>query len=360
MADDIDCFSASYAEARSRFLAGAADSGLPVTSHVLPLRGVEGEELAMDVALQGRPDAASLFILSSGCHGIEGYAGSGVQAALLRDDSIARAARNAGVAILYVHALNPHGFSWCRRVTAENVDLNRNFVDFSRPLPANPAYEQLAPLLLPDRWPPGAANTLQLALIIARRGMKHLQTAVSSGQYTDPRGLFFGGHAPTWSHLTLRRVLRELGAGRSRIGWIDVHTGLGPRGVGERILSARHDDATRARARQWWGDGVTSTEDASSSSAALNGQMWSVMGEECPAAEYTGIALEFGTAPRLQVLQALRGDHWLALHPEAPPALQRSIKRSLRQAFYVETADWKRTVLEQSTAAVAAALRGLA
>lgn len=360
MADDLDCFSASYAEARSKFLARAAFAGLNVTSHVLPLPGVDGEELAMDVALQGRPDAARLFILSSGCHGIEGYAGSGVQAALLGNESILRAARSAGAAILYVHALNPHGFSWGRRVTHENVDLNRNFVDFSQPLPANPAYQRLAPLLLPDRWPPGPANTLQLALLTIRHGMKHLQTAVSSGQYTDPRGLFFGGQAPTWSHLTLRRVLREFGAGRSRIGWIDVHTGLGPRGVGERILAARHDDATLARARNWWGKGVTSTEDASSSSAALNGQMWSVLGDECPAAEYTGIALEFGTAPRLQVLQALRGDHWLALHPEAPRELQRSIKQRLRQAFYLEAADWQRAVLDQSTAAVAAALRGLA
>ena len=360
MSDDIDCFSASYAEARTRFLAGAAATGLKVVSHAMPLPGADGEELAMDVAWQGPPDADKLFILSSGCHGIEGYAGSGAQVALLQNESIAQAASVAGVAILYVHALNPHGFSWCRRVTGENVDLNRNFVDFSRTLPANPAYERLAPVLLPAEWPPGIANTLQLAAFTLRHGMNALQAAVSSGQYSDPRGLFFGGHAPTWSQVTLRRVLREFASPRSRIGWVDVHTGLGPRGVGERILAARHDDATRARARAWWGDGVTSTEDASSTSAALNGQMWSVIGEECPAAEYTGIALEFGTAPRLQVLQALRGDHWLAQHPDAPPELQQSIKRRLRQAFYVETPQWKRAVLDQTTAAVAGALRGLA
>jgi hypothetical protein len=59
-----------------------------------------------------------------------------------------------GVAVLYVHALNPYGFSHIRRATHENVDLNRNFHDFSKPLPVNEAYRELHPLLLPDQWPP--------------------------------------------------------------------------------------------------------------------------------------------------------------------------------------------------------------
>ena len=43
-----------------------------------------------------------------------------------------QAAHDAGVAVLYVHGLNPYGFSWWRRTTHENVDLNRNFRDFAR------------------------------------------------------------------------------------------------------------------------------------------------------------------------------------------------------------------------------------
>lgn len=359
MTHDLDAFSASYAQARWKFLERAAAAGVDVTSHVLALPGAEGEELALDVGWQGPLEAGNVLIVSSGCHGIEGYAGSGVQCALLFDQAVADAAGRAGAAILYLHALNPHGFSRGRRVTSENVDLNRNFVDFSRPLPANPAYQRLSPLLIPRDWPPGPGNALRIALFALRHGLKAGQAALSSGQYADPQGLFFGGHAPTWSHRTLRSVLRELAATRSRVAWLDVHTGLGPRGVGEPILAARHEPATLARARAWWGDGVTSTEDDTSSSAALNGQMWSVLYEECPQAEYTGIALEFGTASRLEVLQALRGDHWLALHPAAPAQLQRSIRTRLRQAFYVETPQWKRSVLEQSTAAVFAALRGL-
>ena len=355
-----DAFSPGYGEARSRFLEAAARRGLQVGSHVLPLAGADGETLAMDLALMGPPDATALLVVSSGCHGIEGHAGSAAQLALVLDAEFEAAVRGRDVAVLFIHALNPHGFSWGSRVTGENVDLNRNFIDFSRPLPANPDYERIAPLLVPPAWPPPATNTLRLAAFIARHGMRAMQAAVSSGQYVDPAGLFFGGTAPSWSNLTLRRVLRDFGSGRSRIAWVDVHTGLGGGGGSELILAARHDAATVARARAWWGSAVTSTQDDSSSSPALHGQMWSAVYDECPQAQYTGIAVELGTASRLEVLQALRADQWLARHPEAPQALRQSIKQRVRRAFYVETAEWQRSAVAHVGAAVHAALAGLA
>jgi hypothetical protein len=63
------------------------------------------------------------------------------------------------------------------------------------------------------------------------------QAAISRGQHEFPGGLFFGGTAPTWSNQTLRRVLRQHGSRASRMAWIDIHTGLGPSGVGERIYA---------------------------------------------------------------------------------------------------------------------------
>ena len=92
----------------------------------------------MDVARFGAADASALLILSSACHGVEGYCGSGVQNALLADAGFQAAAARAGVAVLYIHALNPYGFSWLRRTTHENVDLNRNFQDFPSRCRATP------------------------------------------------------------------------------------------------------------------------------------------------------------------------------------------------------------------------------
>jgi hypothetical protein len=88
--------------------------------------------------------------------------------------------------------------------------------------------------------------------------------------------------------------------------------------------------------------------------------MWLAAYEECPQAEYTGIALEYGTLPQLEVMTALRADQWLENHPEAGEAQRREIKRQVRDAFYTDTDEWKRRIVEQGVDAAQGAVRGLA
>lgn len=363
MMNPNDAFSGSYARARVRFLEGAAAAGLAIRSHNHPLTGRDGETLAMDVALDGSPDAEHLLIVSSACHGAEGFCGSGVQVFATHDAEWRAQARDAGVAVLYIHALNPHGFSYSRRVTHENVDLNRNFQDFGRPLPVNADYAELHELLLPADWPPSAENHAALDAWMARHGQARFQAAVSGGQHAFADGLFFGGTAPTWSNRTLRQVLRDHGQRARHIAWIDLHTGLGPSGLGERIFASRDEPAALARARAWWGGGgqtpVTSIHDGSSSSALLTGLMWCSVFDECPQAEYTGIAMEYGTLPFADVLQALRADHWLHQHPEASDAQRQAIRQQVKDAFYVDTDVWRAQVIVQARQALFQAVEGL-
>lgn len=363
MTEPHAAFAPSYARARVLFLEGAAAAGMAIRSHNHPLTGVDGETLAMDVALDGPADAERLLIVSSACHGVEGFCGSGVQVFATHDEAWRAHARAAGVSVLYIHALNPHGFSFQRRVTHENVDLNRNFQDFRQPLPENPAYAELQALLLPETWPPSADVVAAIERWVAQHGETAFQTAVSQGQYRHADGLFYGGQAPTWSHQTLRTVLRTHARRARRIGWIDLHTGLGPSGVGERICACHEDAAALQRTRSWWDSGgqtpVTSIYDGSSTSARLTGLMWNAAYEECPQAEYTGIALEYGTKPFPEVLQALRADHWLHRHPQAPEALRRAIRQQMRDAFYVDNDHWRLQVVGQARQALFQAVDGL-
>ncbi|GKS86620.1 M14 family metallopeptidase [Acidovorax sp. SUPP1855] len=359
----VPAFSPSYARARTQFLEAAAAAGLLVESHTHPLKGRDGETLAMDVVRDGPHHAQHLLIVSSACHGVEGYCGSGVQVFALHDEAWRAKAREQGVAVLYVHGLNPYGFSHIRRATHENVDLNRNFHDFTQPLPVNAAYREIQPLLLPDQWPPTAENREAVFRFIAERGEAAWQAAISRGQHEFPGGLFFGGTAPTWSNRTLRQVLREQGEHARRIAWIDLHTGLGPSGHGERIYAGRDDAASVQRARDWWAGGgatpVTSIYDGSSTSAFLTGLMWNSVYEECPQAEITGIAMEYGTLPVLEVMQALRAEHWLNLHPEAPAELATQIRAQMLAAFYTDTDAWKGQVVSQARQSMFQAVDGL-
>jgi hypothetical protein len=359
MTDIADGFSQTYAEARGKFLAAAEAAGLDVQPHVHPLLGRDGEALALDVVRDGPADAAAVLIVSSACHGVEGFCGSGVQVTMLRDAAWRRAAHDAGVTVLYLHGLNPYGFSWWRRTTHENVDLNRNFHDFSQPLPANAGYDALATAIVPATWPPTAENETVLQRFAATHGERALQAALSGGQHTHPQGIFYGGVNPTWSNATLRQVLRDHGRRCERLGWIDLHTGLGPSGHGEKIFAGPDDAATIARARAWWGDDVTSIYDGSSTSSKLTGLMWLSAWQECPQAEITAMALEYGTLPLAQVFGALRAEQWLENHPETLASTREAIKRQMRDAFYTDTPEWKHAIVEQGMAAGRQAVAGL-
>jgi hypothetical protein len=342
-------FAQSYAEARDKFVSAGQACGARQFRHVHPSeRGADGEELSVDFAFVGKPGASGLLLLLSATHGVEGFCGSGCQVALLHDDEFLKSVEQAGVEVLMLHALNPYGFSHLRRVNEDNADLNRNFVNFHVPLPINSAYAEIHPLLLPATWPPRSGTEAKLAAWIAAKGAKAYQAAVSGGQYQFPDGMFYGGKAPAWSNLVLRAVLREHAAKRERLGWIDFHTGLGPRGHGEMIYAGVDSAADIARTKSWWGADVTSFFEGTSTSAPLTGINGAAAHDECPGASFAGIALEYGTYPIDQVLQAFRAEHWLHNHPDAPVKQRQEIKRHLRDMFYVDADDWKQMVCTQA------------
>ena len=87
--------------------------------------------------------------------------------------------------------------------------------------------------------------------------------------------------------------------------------------------------------------------------------MWQAAEWDCPQAEYTGIALEYGTVPFNDVTAALRADHWLHAHPEKGRSQAASIRRQIRDAFYTDTDVWKKRIVDQALEAAQQALKGL-
>jgi hypothetical protein len=361
MLDVVAAFSGRYAEARAKFLTVARARTSDVESHVHPsARGAENESLAIDVAALGEAASSSLLVVTSGMHGVEGFAGAGCQVALLQDDLFAAVVAQAKIAVLFVHAVNPYGFSHARRVDQDNVDVNRNFRDFSTPPSPNAEYAAIHNVVVPDQWPPPAANTQAIGAYVAQHGMRRLQAALTSGQSDFADGLFYAGRKPAWSNIMLRDVLARHGRDRTQLGWIDLHTGLGPWAHGERIYNGPDDAASIGRARAWYGADVTTMYDGSSSSALLTGASFHAAVESCPGVEFTGITLEFGTKPAQDVFNALRAEQWLANHPDADAPTRQAIKRQMRDAFYDERDAWKSMVYGQARATLLQAIRALA
>jgi hypothetical protein len=356
-----DYFSRDYSEARSKFRDAATRAGAQLASYVNPkVKGPNGEELATDVARLGPRDANRVLMTISATHGAEGFAGSGAQVGSF-EAGLGRELP-ADTVLLAIHAINPYGFAWLRRVTEENVDLNRNFVDHGGALPRNPGYDELADAICPRAWE-------DVALAEARKtmeafGRKHgaaaLQAAVTAGQYNHADGIFYGGARPTWSREILLKIVSEHAARARRLAVIDYHTGLGPWGYGEPIVTHAPNTAGIARARQWYGDRITSPILGNSTSADVKGDILTGLEKRHPGVELTCLALEYGTLSLQQVLDAVRADNWLHVHGDVESAQGREIKTMIRDAFYGDKDDWKGMIFEQAIAAQRNALRGLA
>jgi hypothetical protein len=359
MPSTAELFGSTYDDARNKFRAGAKAHGARLDTHVLEgHKGAQGETLSIDTALIGPADATQLIVMTSGTHGPEGFCGSGSQVSLLHDTELHGRLQASGIALLLIHAVNPYGFSHLRRVNEDNIDLNRNGLDFAGKLPANPGYSELHDLLLPKEWPPTDANRQALADFIRDRGEQTYQFAVTLGQYDHPDGMFFGGAARSWSLRTVRAVLEKEGRGKRTVAWIDMHTGLGPRGHAEKIHTGGVEELPLAR--QCWGADLFSLSEANSKSAPVSGSICLLLAEACPDARRTTVALEYGTLPVLQVVDALRGDHWLHRRKGDAPATQvAEIKKAVRDAFYGDADDWRGMVLGQARVAVLQAVCGL-
>ena len=130
-------FSENFPQARSRFVEAAAAAGATVSSFALQgHRGPDGGELVTDVAWNGPRDASHVFVAISATHGVEGFFGSGVQTEWLRRGEAKLLPPDT--AALLVHAINPFGFAWLRRTNEDNIDVNRNWMDFEKgALPSN-------------------------------------------------------------------------------------------------------------------------------------------------------------------------------------------------------------------------------
>ena len=354
-------FASDYAAARRLFCEAANAAGARLESHVNPAAtGPAGETLTTDLAWLGPADAAHLLLTISGTHGVEGHCGSGIQVATLADPGTR--ALPPDTALVFLHAINPYGFAWSRRVNEDNVDLNRNFVDHGQAVPRNDGYVELADAICPTHWDDAsrAAAGLRLAAYRERHGAAALQKAITGGQYTHADGIFYGGASATWSRrLALALATKHLARAR-RVAVIDYHTGLGPWGHGEKIALHRHADAALQRARQWYGDDITSTALGTSASSDVVGDLISGLEASLPAIEFTTMALEYGVRSVAETIDAIRADNWLHHHGTLDSAVGREIKAQIRTAFYDGTEAWQGLVLEQAIDAQRRALRGLA
>ena len=223
-------------------------------SHATCIRscaGAEGEELSIDVAVLGPADARDVLLLTSGTHGAEGFCGSGCQVNLLRDDAFVaeaierRRARRLPARAQSVRLLAPAPHQRGQR--RPQPQFPRLLARCRRPTP--PTRRSTASWCRrPGRRRPRTKRVSRAYVAGARRaraagGGDRRPVRVSRRPLLRRRASRVEQPRPA------RGAARSTPRGRRTLGWIDFHTGLGPRGHGEKIYAGR-DDRRRRRARQ--------------------------------------------------------------------------------------------------------------
>lgn len=344
----------SQGDALARRFAQAERFAIPVDSQAgVPDLFVDG----LYVPAQQSPKR--LLILSSAVHGVEGPTGSAVMRMFM--DEFMREALLMDTGVLLLHAINPYGFAQQRRFTEDNVDLNRNAATTDVLYQTqNAGYPMVDPLINPSDAADLGAWQHRLFLLrsiaqIARHGMPVLRQAVLQGQYTHPRGIYYGGQALAPQLAALAPRLGEILERYPLSMSIDLHTGYGARGQLHVFLNPPESPQLRQALesvfdgqRIDWGSGkdfYTVTGDVTGWIGALRQS-----GAHLPA------VFEYGTLDSQTTLGAVKSLHITVLenqgaqHGYASAEDEARIKRDYGEMFNPSSPAWRTKVIHDSRA----------
>lgn len=230
-------YAGTWEDCRAQFIKEAdglkrAYKGVETSS--IEVKSATDKGLTIDACyVPAQKEKAGLIVISSGVHGIEGFAGSAVQRMVMRELLPKMDLSTTGV--LFIHGVNPYGMKHERRVNEENVDLNRNF-DVDKKLFAlkNPGYPVIKDLLNPEEklstWSPGYVFfPVKAIYYIVKYGMGTLRESILKGQYEFPMGVYYGGKDFVPQKAPLEALITKSAAGCARVFVMDLHTGYGER-----------------------------------------------------------------------------------------------------------------------------------
>jgi hypothetical protein len=352
--DACRVFSLEYSDARDKFRAAAQQ--LHADLYSLPIvEDAPSDSLTTDIAiLQG--DRPGMIVHSSATHGVEGYAGSAIQLALLDHDMLPP--KEDRPTIVLVHAINPYGMKFYRRFNEHNVDLNRNaihnFEQFVKERDPNIAknYDQFREFLGPPRaptwWDATFGFWFTVIPLILQEGYTGLKRVLVAGQYHHPEGIFFGGTEVQPSIEKLFDFVQSLGIlDAEPLVWIDVHTGLGDFGKDTLITETAAPVSTL---QSWFPTAESIITPEVSDKKAMSGYeltkgMFMTFLHEGATGMF--VTQEFGTLPGVLVARALVLENMMHHYGTNNKELGR---QWLQSAFYPQSTEWRVSIVQRGVA----------
>ena len=352
--DNLQYFQESYDDCRKSFL-GEADKIKGIYKNVsisnLKIESKVDPDLTIDYCyIPAQKTFKRLFVLTSAVHGVEGYVGSAVQQMFLNELLKEISLDNMG--LLLIHGINPYGFKYKRRVTENNVDLNRNCsTDKTLFESVNSGYSDLNGMLNPTN----KANTKSVGNIffqlnaiqkIIQYSMGTLRQAVLQGQYQYETGVYFGGKELEPSIKAVSPLIRDITQNYDMVFNIDLHTGYGKRGTMHLFPNPMKDEKKRKNIENIfsgipidWGDG--------DDFYTVTGDFATYVGQIIPEKYYLNMTFEFGTLDSQVTMGAIKSLHNVILENQGVHFGYKSkedegdIKNRSLEGYYPSSKPWR-------------------
>ncbi len=346
-------FSINYRSARKRFLDLAKHRNARLSRYVVGTDEKAGE-LSTDIGWFGSDQPSKALLIVSGIHGVEGFAGSAVQLSVMEH----MPDLPEGMAMVLVHVLNPYGMQKLRRVNANNVDLNRNFIfDQDQFKGVSDEYLALDPLLNPCKPPSWDFFGLKMLQKRFQMGKSVLTQAVAGGQYELEKGLFFGGKELQPETKAYMEWLRSSPLQScDQIMVLDLHTGLGR--LGEQSLFLRSDSiSSQEISASLKKQVLPDARDTNGIAYEHEGGCSGVYPYLFPQASTICLTVEYGTCSMEEILKALRAEN--QYHHFGDGNVMHKTKIKLKNVFCPYPDIWRKQVVGHGLELVSRSIRYL-
>ena len=357
-------FHETYDENREHFRKLAASLQREFSDVELSKFTVKSEvdsDLTIDaVYIPAQRERKKLIIMTSGVHGMEGFTGSAVQQYFMTKVLDEESLENMGV--LLIHAVNPYGFKYERRVSENNVDMNRNFPInkdlFER---KNEAYAKIYSFLNPQSKVKAGyfrdtlffMNTLYM---ITKFSMKTLRESTVQGQYEFSDGIFYGGHDFEPQKKWLEKLLSEKTNDYPFVFLIDLHTGLGKRGKLHYLPGYAQPPKSNTLLEQLFKGYTIDWPNTEKEFYIPTGLFRQYVGNLIsPGKQFIRVAFEYGTLDSQRITGASRSLHNMIIenqgfhHGYENSETERLVKHRFREMFFPSSEIWRSQIMKQTS-----------
>ncbi|MCP3027966.1 M14 family metallopeptidase [Halobacillus sp. A5] len=366
--NNINYFTASYEESRTEFrkLLELVKRKWPNAELTTTSIGRDEDNTIDTIYAEAIDSNNQVVFLTCGEHGIEGYAG----AAVIRmfTEKYLNQINPAVTGICLIHALNPWGMKNYRRVTENNVDLNRNcfYHPDSIPLDINQNYEEQKELFLPN----GKVKDIkkektdlyhQLSRGMADQGYQGIKKAKGMGQYEFKKGVYYGGVIEEESTAYLKQMQREILSTFPHVVHMDWHTALGPEKEVTLVISEHEPRSEEEIKEDYKLENIQKYSPKKVKGDSTN-HFYKLKNEEFPDTQLFSALFEFGTfgadrEAELREISTIILENQLYWEGAEREEDRQWILKELNNMFYPSEEEWRSAVMKEAQLAVESVLR---